>query len=68
MEESILSLPDSVAVTPAVAMAAFEFVRSEVRCTEMNHVLFDAVLCLIADRAGFGEFTEAFKDMPKWYA
>ncbi len=68
VEERILDLPDTVPVTPADAMAAFDFVKSEVGCFEKDHILLDAVLCLIATRAGFVEFTEAFEDKSKAYA
>lgn len=66
--ERIVDLPEAVSVTPADAMAAFDFVKSEVGCFEKDHIILDAILCLIATRAGFVEFTEAFEDKSKAYA
>ncbi len=66
--ERIVALPDTVPVTPADAMAAFDYVKSEVGCFVKDHIILDAILCLIGTRAGFVQFTEAFEDKSKAYA
>jgi hypothetical protein len=68
VEERIRHLPDAVEVTPEDAMAALEFVKAEVDRTECDHVILDAILCLIARRSGFESFVQSFAAMTKWYA